>query len=276
MTNSYQFIHLETYADKPRKGSNRPSAEAVARECQRLEKSYPHISFPQTPELLYGVQPYEALEEARSLVGSCADPLGRKIRSDAQFISFGVASIKVESTPENWDSEKVKCWVQDTLNFLERRFGSSFRSACAHFDERWCHIHFALIPQPNEQNILDISTIHPGLAAQRACTGNSKSKKDFVYKEAMRCFQDEYFDAVGLKHGQLRYGPRRRRLSRTEWHAQKRLATLLKGIFNSKNDQIDKLSNSLKKAKNLLSDLIYKSIKNNKNNKANQNEFNAK
>jgi hypothetical protein len=274
MNNSYQFIHLETYADKPRKTANRPSAEAVARECQRLEKSYPHISSPQSPELLYGVQPYEALEEARKLVRSCTDPRGRKIRSDAQFISFGVASIKVESTPENWNSDEVKCWVDDTLSFLEKRFGSSFRSAVAHFDERWCHIHFALVPQPNEQNFLDISAIHPGLAAQRAVKSDSKSNKDFVYKEAMRSFQDEYYEAVALKHGQLRYGPRRRRLSRSEWHAQKRLATLLKDIFKGQNDQINKLTNSLRKAKSLLSGVISISIKKN-NNKVKQNEFNA-
>lgn len=92
MNNSYQFIHLETYADKPRKGSGRPSAEAVARECQRVEQSYPHIQNPQAAQLIYGVEPIIALNEARSTVKRCRDAMGRKIRSDAQFVSFGVAS----------------------------------------------------------------------------------------------------------------------------------------------------------------------------------------
>jgi len=42
--NSYQFLHLETFALKPRKNTKRPSAEAVARECQRVDQSYPYIT----------------------------------------------------------------------------------------------------------------------------------------------------------------------------------------------------------------------------------------
>ena len=99
MLNSFQFIRLETYADVPRKNSKRPSAEAVARECQRKEHSYPHIITPQKHELLYGIQPLEALAKARLFVQNCKDPLGRKIKSDAQIVAFGVTSIKVKSTP---------------------------------------------------------------------------------------------------------------------------------------------------------------------------------
>ncbi|MCG7636508.1 MULTISPECIES: plasmid recombination protein [unclassified Alteromonas] len=273
MNNSYQFIHLETYADKPRKGSGRPAAEAVARECQRVEQSYPHIQNPLAAQLIYGVEPIIALNEDRSTVKRCRDAMGRKIRSDAQFVSFGVASTKVESTPENWNSAEVQHWVNDTLEFLEKRFGSSFVSAVAHLDERWVHIHFVLAPKSDISNQLDISSIHPGLAAQRLVKESSKSKKDFAYKEAMRCFQDEYYESVGLKNGQLRYGPRRRRLSRKEWHAQVRVAQLLKKIFLDKNEQIYKLSIGLKKAKSLLSDVIYKTIKNNNKVKVNRNEF---
>lgn len=68
MNNSYQFFHLETFAEKPRKGSKRPSAEAVAREAQRSELSYPHIIDAKPAELIYGVQPLEALEKARNVV----------------------------------------------------------------------------------------------------------------------------------------------------------------------------------------------------------------
>lgn len=69
--NSYQFLHLETYALKPRKNTKRPSASSIARECQRADNSYPHISSPQPPELLYGITPLEALERVQKLVREC-------------------------------------------------------------------------------------------------------------------------------------------------------------------------------------------------------------
>lgn len=251
MNNSYQFFHLETYADKPRKGSGRPSAEAVARECQRLEQSFPHINQAQPAETLFGIEPLQALERVRKLVKQCRDPLGRKIRADAQIISFGVASINVESTPENWEKPEVKRWVSDTLTFLKREFGEAFVSLQKHSDERLCHLHFTLIPNLSDGG-LNISSIHPGLAAQRATKSKSKSIKDRAYKDAMRDLQDSYFEHVGVKNGQLRYGPRRRRLSRHEWHAQKRYAQLITGIFHERDSLIKELGSKLEKAKIIL------------------------
>tara|TARA_R110000737_G_scaffold335362_1_gene354114 strand:- start:9177 stop:10001 length:825 start_codon:yes stop_codon:yes gene_type:complete len=256
MNNSYQFIHVETYCDKPRKNSLRPSAEAVARECQRLENSFPHIKNPLPPELIYGIQPLDALNEVRSNLKNCKDPIGRKIRSDAQIIAFGVASIKIESTPENWESEEVKKWVKDTITFLEHRFGSSFVSATTHKEEQFCHLHFGSIPKVGENGLLDLTSFHPGLAAQRSVTTKTKKAKYFAYKEAMRTFQDEYFEAVGIKNGLLRHGPRRRRLSRKEWFAQKRYAELISKLFNEKSSLIQTLNTRLERAKGMLTDLI--------------------
>jgi len=251
MKNSYQFIHLETYAIKPQKKSNRPSAEAVARECQRIDNSYPHITEPKDAELLYGIQPLEAVSKIKQLVSTMRDPLGRKLRQDSQVISCGVVSIGTESSPESWASEKVVNWVKDTELFLKNRFGESFVSLNKHVDEQFCHLHFTLIPKITD-NKLDLNSFHPGLAAQRTCKTSKKSSKDHAYKEAMRAFQDEYFNAVGLKNGQLRYGPRRRRLSRSEWHAQKRYAQNISNLFNEKNKLISSLNSKLEYAKNLL------------------------
>jgi hypothetical protein len=268
MNNSYQFIHIETYCDKPRKNSLRPSAEVVARECQRLEHSFPHIDSPLPPELIYGIQPLDALIDVRNSLKNHKDPIGRKIRSDAQIIAFGVASIKIESTPENWESEEVKKWVKDTISFLERRFGSSFVSATTHKDEKWCHIHFGSRPKVDENGLLDLNTFHPGLAAQKSVTIKSKKAKDFAYKEAMRGFQDEYFEAVGIKNGLLRHGPRRRRLSRKEWFAQKRYAVLISKLFNEKSSLIKTLNSRLERAKCMLTDLVSEKIINKTQKKA--------
>lgn len=275
MHNSYQFLHMETYADKPQKSSNRPSAEAVARECGRADHSHPHIQAPQQPELLYGVEPLEALNNVRELVKNCKDPLGRKIRSDAQIISFGVASIKVESTPENWNLPEVKTWLKDTENYLKKRFGDSFVSLVRHSEEKFCHIHFCIIPRLNEQGVIDLDSFHPGLAAQRATKSNTKSVKDHAYKQAMRELQDEYFAEVGLKNGQLRYGPRRRRLTRNEWHAQKRYASLITSIFREQSDIISNLSSKLEKAKDMLTKLIAEKIPSFKRNLRNSEELSS-
>lgn len=260
MNNSYQFIHLETYADRPQKNSKRPSLEAVARECQRVEESFPHIENPQTPEILYGIPPLESVSKVRNLVKNVRDNLNRKIRKDAQIASFGVASINVESTPENWASNEVQCWIKDTEVFLKNRFGDSFVSLVKHSCEAKCHLHFILIPQVRD-GVIDLSSFHPGLAAQRAVTENKKSQKDYAYKEAMRTFQDEYFEQVGLVNGQLRYGPRRRRLSRSEWHAQKRYAALISKAFNDKSKLISALRSKLEKAKNILAKVFPSKVK---------------
>lgn len=257
MKNSYQFIHLETYADRPQKNSKRPSLEAVARECQREEDSFPHIENPQPPEIIYGIPPLEAVSKVRNIVKNVRDGLNRKIRKDAQIASCGVVSINIESTPENWASDEVQRWIKDTEVFLKNRFGDSFVSLVKHSCESKCHLHFILIPQVRD-GVIDLSSFHPGLAAQRAVTENKKSKKDYAYKEAMRSFQDEYYEHVGLINGQLRYGPRRKRLSRAEWHAQKRYAQLLSNAFNDKNKLISTLSSKLEKAKNILAKVFPK------------------
>ena len=255
MKNSYQFIHLETYSLTAKKNSGRSSALTVAKECQRSENSYPHIRAPQNAELLYGIQPIEAVSKVKQLVTTIRDPLGRKIRSDAQIISFGVASIKVESTPENWASKEVTKWVKDTEFFLKKRFGESFISLNKHVDERFCHLHFTLIPQVTN-NKLDLHSFHPGLAAQRALKTNKKASKDHAYKEAMRTFQDEYFKSVGLKNAQLRYGPRRKRLTRKEWYAQKRYGQLISKSFNEQTELIFSLRSKLEKTKHILAKFI--------------------
>jgi hypothetical protein len=266
MQNSYQFIHLETYSDVPRKHSKRPSAEAVARECQRKDESYPHIATANEPDLLYGIQPLEALSKTRKLISHCKDPLGRKIRKDAPIISFGVASIKVESTSENWESDEVQKWVEDTIEFLKQRFGDSFVSLCRHTDETYCHLHFGVIPKLNASGSIDLSSYHPGLAAQRAVKINKKSAKDHAYKSAMGKFQNEYFLAVGIKNGLLRYGPRRRRLTRKEWHSQRQYGALISKLFNDQASNISSLTKKLNKAKNMLKSLFTSKIVNDKTN----------
>lgn len=256
MNNSYQFFHLETYAIKPKKGTGRQSAESVARECQRLEKSFPHIKNPQEPELLYGIQPLQALEETRELIKNCTDSLNRRLRIDSQVISYGFLSVKVKPTKENNESFFIKKWEKDTIDFLKNRFGDSFKSCVKHLDEEFIHVHICITPKLDENGGLDLNSFHPGLAAQRACKATTKKAKDHAYKEAMRLLQDEYYAAVSIQNGQMRYGVKRRRLTRKEWYNQKRYAELVSNLFNEQASLISSLGSKLDKAKNMLTQFL--------------------
>lgn len=254
--NSYQFFHLETYAIKPKKGTNRQSAESVARECQRLEKSFPHIKNPQEPILLHGIQPLEALEQTRELIKNCTDSLNRRLRIDSQVISYGFLSVKVKPTKENNESFFIKKWEKDTIDFLKNRFGDSFKSCVKHLDEEWIHVHICITPKLDENGDLDLNSFHPGLAAQRACKATTKKEKDHAYNDAMRTLQDEYYAAVSIRNGLLRYGAKRRRLTRKEWYNQKRYAKLISKLFNDQTSLISTLGTKLEKAKNMLTQLL--------------------
>jgi len=86
----------------------------------------------------------------------------------------------------------------------------------AHHDESHPHLHFYVVPEPGQR----FETIHQGKAAAAAAKqqpGTKKGGENQAYKQAMREFQDEFFDAVGIENGMTRIGPGKRRLTREEW-----------------------------------------------------------
>ena len=44
------------------------------------------------------------------------------------------------------------------------------------------------------------------------------------YKAGVQAFQNEYFEKVASRCGMARTGPKRRRLSRAEWHAEQEMS----------------------------------------------------
>ena len=75
-----------------------------------------------------------------------------------------------------------------------------------------------------------MSEIHDGIRARNECSGGY-SKKAHAYKEAMRKFQDEYYDKVATHLGLTRLGPRVQRLTRKQWKAQKKQAQTLSRLL---------------------------------------------
>lgn len=250
MQSGYQFIHLETYARYA--GKNKRSAIEIALEAEREPDHCTHIAEPKPYVLIHGCTPIEAVTKATMQADLAKDTKGRKLRKDAQIIVVGVASYPKPVAELDPDDQDFKKWVQLNHNFLIKKYGDNYVSCVGHFsgDERFPHIHFYIIPSTGEKSQLDMASIHPGIKAQRAVNGGRK-KKITAYSEAMRGFQDDYYNDVASRIGLTRDGPRRRRLTRKEWILEKNNA-----VRSAKIEQrMGKLKNAFIDIQNLRNDL---------------------
>lgn len=211
----YQFIHVEAYArvgsKQKGKTQKRSIAEIVA-EAGREPEACPHIEQPAPPVHLYGV----SLEEVEGLANEWAstqtDSKGRKMRADGLCLLSGVVSIKREDE-DLWPSVRSA-----TLDYLKEKYGERLHCVVEHTDESHPHLHFYVVPRPGEK----FEEIHEGRKASAVAKaeGKKKGEQNLAYIEAMRVFQDEFSEAVGLSNGLARIGPRQRRLSRAAWQQE--------------------------------------------------------
>lgn len=131
--------------------------------------------------------------------------------------------------PESYKA--FKAWQEDVLRFASKKYGDRLRFAVAHFDESHPHLHIYALAKMRPDGVVDLKGLHPGRDAKEAVRKSGKEKgeteKEFAsrqmaaYKAAMRGWQDEYQESVGKLHAQARFGPKRRRMSRGEWAAEK-------------------------------------------------------
>lgn len=211
----YQFIHTESYArsaPKTAKTSNSGKAgkniNYVIAEASREAGAHPHIDAPEAPTLLYG-QPLTNIEPmAEQWAESVTDAVGRKIRKDGLCLLAGV--ISAPSDIKNWDKFK-----NESVSYLQKKYGNCLKTVIEHTDESHPHLHFYVIPEHGKK----FETVHEGRAAsaQVKAAGGLKGEQNKAYKAAMREFQDEFYNAVGMQNGMTRIGPARRRLTREEW-----------------------------------------------------------
>ena len=123
----------------------------------------------------------------------------------------------------------VQFWMKDTIAWWSRYVsakGGEPQSAVSHLDEAYPHLHlFALHPAG------PVLSLHPGRSAKREAAGaalqsgmdRKRANKvgNDAYRAAMRKFQDEYWEAVGIKHGMTRRGAGRTSLKRSEYMERK-------------------------------------------------------
>lgn len=209
---AYQFIHVESYSrTQPKKGkTGGHSVSSVVNEAIREPNSIPHVENPKPPVYIYG-KPLELLEETcEAWAASMTDAKGRKLRKDALCLVAGVVSMPDDTTTEAWESFR-----SDAVAHLKKKYGDRLQTVIEHTDETHPHLHFYVVPLPGER----FEAIHQGKAAAANVKreGGLKGAQNQAYKSAMRAYQDEFFEGVGIKNGLTRIGPGRRRLTREEW-----------------------------------------------------------
>lgn len=233
-----QFVHIQTWSRKRNKRNQ--SIESVIAELNRVPQFSAHVADPKPPRPLFGdsaefAAAHAAHVAARSTVARMSD--GRKrvrsIRSDRHTMASIVMSYPVPRSKITTDEQKgaLARWEKRNLQWLEKKYGKQLCVVAAHDDEEFPHLHAWMLP---DDPGADATTLHPGKVAKKAAEAEAKKNKlpprevvklgNRALKEAMTEWQDEYYAEVGAPLGLTRSGPKRRRLSREQWKAEKATA----------------------------------------------------
>lgn len=219
---SYQFAHTEIHS---RKGGKAGSVSYVLDEAQRVDGACPHVDSPAPPELVHGMP----LDELRKLHDDRADACRvtlengktRRLRSTQNTLCTVVTSFPEALATA--DPSAVKDWERRTIAWLKAEYGVALKTVVRHVDEKHPHLHAYLLDDGPEMRA---SSLHPGYAAKAAAmaAGGDNKAGDRAYRDAMREWQDRYWQAVGLPCGLARLGPGRRRLTRQQWQEEQTAA----------------------------------------------------
>jgi len=221
---SYQFIHIEDYGrvvskktknngsnDKYKKETKGRSVREIIAEAKRENGNCPHVENPKDPILLFGV----GLDEVEKLAyeyhdnTKITDKNGKekKLRSDANILLAGVVSLNKDNK-DIWDDYK-----NDAIAYLSNKYGKKLVSVIEHTDEENPHFHFYIIQKPG----LKFDLIHDGKKALYENKDKKKHDQNIAYLDAMRGFQEDFFKVVSSNYGLTKDGPRRARMSRSDY-----------------------------------------------------------
>ncbi|WCM64910.1 hypothetical protein K0819_12800 [Vibrio parahaemolyticus] len=217
----FQFLHIDTFARTPGRTGKKQSIANMIAEIEREPDACTHVLNPRQPKLLFGKKPKEVLKLALEQAETAKDSVGRKLRKDAQIIACAVASFPVPMAELTLKDPDLNKWLKLNHEFFKRKYSKSYVSLTAHLDEKFFHIHVLLLPELDNEGVMNIGTVHQGIQARDATKTNKLKIKNRAYKEAMRAFQEEYYEAVGKPCGLTKDGPKRRRLTRQEWTLEK-------------------------------------------------------
>ncbi|OQW69535.1 MAG: hypothetical protein BVN34_04265 [Proteobacteria bacterium ST_bin12] len=250
-----QFMHLELYSRAGallQNGAGRKtSSGGVVWEATRVEGFTEHIIadgfIPAPPTYLYSQNDFTLdvhYENVLAQVETEKDSLGRKIKSDKNILLAGVVSYPkpriAEWSPD--DEQNYIMFKEQSMEFMKKQWGDNLLCVLEHTDEQYPHIHFYVV---NKSKVADTPAMHPGFAENIRIEKEAKAlnqpvnKKEQVhaYKNAMRLFQDDFYQTVSVYCGLDRLGPKAQRLNRTEWKDRKRATKLVAKAFKKVKEQ---------------------------------------
>lgn len=246
---AYQFAHLEVYSRKADKtGVN---TDFVFGEVQRHDGFCNHVDHPEEPKLVYGmsVDDLKKLHDERASSAKTTNAKGqtRSIRKDQKTLATVILSHPGEE--ENQDVASVAEWQRRSIQWLRNKYGDDLKTVVRHNDESYPHLHAYILPSDSE---MKASALHPGMSAksaivQRGASIEENRMGDKAYRQAMREWQDDYYENVGLACGLTRIGPGRRRLSKAAHNAEKAQSLRARAVMNSV-DAVEKRCNEMKES----------------------------
>lgn len=230
LTMSAQFTHLEVFA---RKGSQwRRSVREILEEAARKPWAIPHVRNPKNAARLAGPGLDALLSRHDEIVEKVRWVDGRgaicKIRMDTPTLACAVASYPLPIADMMRDQDAARAcqfFFKDTIEWWRQHVlasGGEPQSVISHVDEAYPHIHlFALHPEG------PVLALHPGRSAKRKAFGDAlqsgldrkaanKMGND-AYRRAMRLWQDDFWEKVGIKHGLTRRGAGKGSMRRGEY-----------------------------------------------------------
>ncbi|WP_232631055.1 hypothetical protein [Methylobacterium sp. Leaf118] len=229
MSTQSQFLHISLYGVAPRKGAPEwATVDGITREGARAAGAARHVPYPTAPTLLFGVSPLDVGILATERAAQARDTKGRRLRRDgavlmAAVLSYPVPRTLVEDRNAPDAADCYGAWRDAALAWCRSRFGDTLLSVVEHRDEDYCHLHAYAVPSLTPTNCLDWEAIHPGRAALRRAEAERKGKTEqrADYLAAMRALQDDYHVRVSRGFGHARLGPKRTRLQRTLYLAER-------------------------------------------------------
>lgn len=216
----FQFIHMESYARVAGKGKEGGhDIRDIIDEVKRAPGAVSHIENPQTPKVLFGMDPEDVYTESVTWAEQAKDAKGRKLRKDGLCLLAGVISCP-DHESQKWDRYKVA-----SVKWLKRKYGDRLKSVVEHTDEAHKHLHFYVVPNAGER----FETIHEGQKAanEAKAQGKVKGEQNSAYKKAMSMLQDQFYLQLASYFGFTRFGPKRSRMTRKEWKQKQHDAELL-------------------------------------------------
>jgi hypothetical protein len=262
---AYQFIHIESYSIKAGKGKAGDNCvQDIINEVIRKPVASPHVANPQPPVLLYGVLPQSLVlmchQYAESMTSQFVrsnrktglnENVIRKLRKDGLVMIGGIFSAPQEMPVGQWPEYR-----SEMIAKLKADFGERLKTVVEHDDEPYRHCHFYVIPNFGER----FDDVHPGKRAAKA-QGGMKGAQNAAYIEAMRKFQDSFYENVSKRFALARLGPKRKRLARPVWKSQQAQELINARSMSKIESDLTELQNATIKMNELALDVKTKAAK---------------